>query len=41
MKEGSAIAIAVLLTPIAPVIATLIGSGAVTDPDRRIAAGIV
>jgi hypothetical protein len=41
MREGYVIGIAVILTPIAPVIATVIGSGAIVDPDRRIAAGIV
>jgi hypothetical protein len=41
MREGHVIGIAVILTPIAPVIATVIGSGAIVDPDRRIAAGIV
>lgn len=40
MREGPAIGIAVVLTPIAPVIATAVGSGAIVDPDRRIAAGI-
>jgi len=41
MREGRAIGIAVILTPIAPVLATAIGSGATFDPDRRIVAGIV
>lgn len=41
MRESRAIGLAVVLTPIAPVIATAIGSGAIVDPDRRIAAGIL
>jgi hypothetical protein len=40
MREGPAIGIAVVLTPIAPVIVTAVGSGAIVDPDRRMAAGI-
>ena len=41
MREGLAIGIAVALTPVAPVIATTVGSGAIIDPDHRIAAGII
>jgi hypothetical protein len=41
MRESQAIGIALILTPIVPVIATAIGSGAVIDPDHRVVAGII